>query len=263
MEEDVRGYGVRIGPNAKKAILSAVGVPIAGRILHHYVHRGTVVVVSLPRTARGDGKAGAPVVPSGNSLEDTVGGTTIKVNSSSIRSLGQIVIETRVRYSHMVSVKEPCSDRAWRGVHSASVIVGLHIADGAVLNPSHHNPTSLDSVGIGVTRIVVKGRVRDDDVGDEAASRFAVGANAASSEPADVHIVDRKSIDVKVRTSPESNGNPGMTTIRDVAYDNQVIDDDVHARRRIRAVNGDRISIGGDGGPGIRVQRSNPQRRGA
>ena len=163
----------------------------------------------------------------------------------------------------MVSVKEPCSDRAWRGVHSPSIIVGLHIADGAVLDSSHHNATALDSVGIGVPWIVVKGRVGDGDIGDEAAAGFAVGAHAASSEPADVHIVDLKSINIKVRTSPKSNSNPGMTTIRDVAYDNQVIDDDVHAGRRIRAVNGDRISIGGDGGPGIRVQRSNPQRRGA
>ena len=100
----------------------------------------------------------------------------------------------------------------------------------------------------------MEGRVGDGDIGDEAVARFAVGAHAASSEPADVHIVDRKSIDAVVRAAPESDNNTGTVTNTSVSHEDEVVNDDVHAGRRVLGENGDRINVGGDGGPGIWVQ---------
>ena len=160
----------------------------------------------------------------------------------------------------MVGVKEPGANGSRRSGDGPSVVIDLHIAYRAVLDSSHHNATSLNAIKARVTRIVMEGRVSNHNVRDKSAARFAVGANAASSEPADVNIVNGKSIDAVVRAAPESNGYPGVTTIGSVSHEDEVVDDDVHARRRVLRINGDRIRVGRNGGPGVGVQRSNPQR---
>ena len=100
----------------------------------------------------------------------------------------------------------------------------------------------------------MKGRVRDRDIGDETVAWFAVGANAASSEPADVHIVDRKPIDAVVRASPESDDDARVSFVCRVSHEDEVVDDDVHAGRRVLRINGDPVGVRGNGGPGTWVQ---------
>ena len=143
----------------------------------------------------------------------------------------------------MVGVEEPGANRAWRGGDSGSVAVGLHIADRAVLDSSHHNATALDSGVPRGARIVVKSRVSNHYVRNKSTRWCAVGTNASKGKPADVHTVNGKPIDVELIRTTKIDVYPRLLIIIRVSGEDEVINSYIHGNGRIIGVYENAIAI--------------------